>query len=369
MAAAAAAAATDESLPIIRFGIMGCADIAKKVSRAIALAPNASIVAVASRDAGKARRFIADNALPTGTKAYGSYEAVIEDEDLEAVYMPLPTSLHVRWAVAAAAKGKHVLLEKPTALIVSDLDKILEACQQNGVQFMDGTMWVHHPRTARMKEVLSDPGLIGPIQMIHSSCTFSATPEFLETNIRIKPDLDSLGALGDLGWYCIRAILWALDHQLPSSATALPAVHSNKSGVILACAAALHWDDSKVATFHCSFLANTSMDISIHGTSGSLQVTDFAIPYVEESASFKLTTGAHFAELHIGWSKTPVEVFTLANLPQETLMVQEFVRLVGLILSSGGRPDPKWPDISRKTQLVMDAVKKSIDLGFKPVTL
>ncbi|KAH7683564.1 D-xylose 1-dehydrogenase (NADP(+)) protein [Dioscorea alata] len=348
---------------------MGCADIAKKVSRAIAIAPNASIVAVASREAGKARRFIADNALPAGTKAYGSYEALIEDEDIEAVYMPLPTSLHVRWAVAAAVKRKHVLLEKPTALVVSDLDKILEACEHNGVQFMDGTMWMHHPRTARMKQVLSDPDLIGRIQMIHSTRAFSATPEFLETNIRIKPDLDSLGALGDLGWYCIGAILWAVDYQLPSSTTALPTVPSNKSGVILACAASLQWDDGKVATFHCTFLCNTAMDISIQGTSGSLHVADFVIPYQEDSASFELITGAHFAELHIGWSKTPDEVLTLTNLPQETLMVQEFARLVGLILSSGGRPDPKWPDTSRKTQLVMDAVKKSIDLGFKPVAL
>ncbi|KAJ0988578.1 hypothetical protein J5N97_006934 [Dioscorea zingiberensis] len=363
------ASATDESLPNIQFGIMGCAEIAKKITRAIALAPNASIIAVASRDAEKARRFIASNALPEGTRAHGSYEALIEDEGVEAVYIPLPTKLHVLWAVAAAAKGKHVLLEKPTAVNASDLDKILAACEHNRVQFMDGTMWMHHPRTARMKEVLSDPGLIGPIQLIHSSCSFSATPEFLENNIRIRPDLDSLGALGDLGWYCIRAILWAVDYQLPSSATALPAVHSNNAGVLLACAASLHWDDGKVATFHCSFLSNTSMDISVHGASGSLQLTDFGIPYREDSASFELTTGAHFRELHIGWSKTPEEVLVATYLPQEALMVQEFARLVRLIRSSGGHPDPKWPGISRKTQLVMDAVKRSIDLGFKSVTM
>lgn len=150
----------------IRFGIIGCADIARKISRAISLAPNAVIVAVGSRFLEKAQRFIADNGLPSSIRAYGSYEAVLNDPDVDAVYVPLPTSLHVRWAVAAAEKGKHLLLEKPTALCVADLDRILEACGSNNVQFMDGTMWIHHPRTAKMKELLSDPTRLGELRTV-----------------------------------------------------------------------------------------------------------------------------------------------------------------------------------------------------------
>ncbi|XP_008810257.1 uncharacterized oxidoreductase At4g09670-like [Phoenix dactylifera] len=353
----------------IRFGILGCANIARKLSRAISLSPNATVVAVGSRSLDKAQRFIADNGLPPATRAHGSYEAVLDDPAVDAVYVPLPTSLHERWAVAAAERGKHVLLEKPTALSVAELDRILEACASTGVQFMDGTMWLHHPRTARMKELLSDAGRFGPPKVVHSSFSFLASSEFLNKDIRTKPDLDSLGALGDLGWYCIGAILWAVGYELPAFVTALPALHLNQAGVILSCASSFHWDDGKVATFHCSFLSQVTMDLSVHGTMGSLQVEDLAIPYQEDSASFEFNSGAHFAELHIGWSPKPDKVTVAADLPQEALMVSEFARLVQMIRSSHRRPDPKWPDISRRTQLLVDAVKQSIENNFKPVNL
>ncbi|RVW71317.1 putative oxidoreductase [Vitis vinifera] len=148
----------------IQFGILGCAEIARKVSRAITLAPNATLYAVGSRSLEKARRFAAANGFPPSAKIYGSYEAVLDDPGVDAVYVPLPTSLHLKWAVLAAEKKKHVLLEKPVALNVAELDQILEACESNGVQFMDGTMWMHHPRTAKMKELLSDPQRFGQLK-------------------------------------------------------------------------------------------------------------------------------------------------------------------------------------------------------------
>lgn len=80
--------------------------------------------------------------------------------------MPLPTSLHLKWAVLAAQKGKHLLLEKPSALNVKELDKILEACESNGLQFMDGSMWYHHPRTVKMKDFLSNLELFGQIRAV-----------------------------------------------------------------------------------------------------------------------------------------------------------------------------------------------------------
>ena len=152
----------------MRFGIMGCAFIARKLARAMLLAPAAEVAAVGSRSEGKARLFAADNGLPAGTRLHGSYEALLDDPGVDAVYLPLPTSLHVKWATAAAARGKHVLLEKPTALCAADLDAILAACEANGVQFMDSTMWMHHPRTAKMRELVADQGTIGDVRVVSS---------------------------------------------------------------------------------------------------------------------------------------------------------------------------------------------------------
>ncbi|KAL5992202.1 hypothetical protein ACLOJK_013117 [Asimina triloba] len=353
----------------VGFGIIGCAEISRKAARAINLAPNSTLSAIASRSIDKAARFAAHNGFPDSVKLYGSYDAILDDPSIDAVYLPLPTSLHVHWAVAAAEKKKHVLLEKPTALNVADLDRIIDACRSSGVQFMDSTMWMHHPRTTLMQEAISDPDRFGRLRSVQSSSTYAATEEFLENNIRVKPDLDSLGALGDTGWYAIRAILWAADYKLPKTVTAFPHVDLNQHGVILSCGASLLWEDSTVATFHCSFLAHESMDINLYGTAGSIHVRDFIIPYEETSASFSLSSRAAFSELHLGWNHEPEEIQVASPLPQEALMVQEFARLAMDIRDSRGHPDQKWPQISRKTQLVLDAVKKSIELGCKPIEL
>ncbi|XVE77445.1 hypothetical protein DITRI_Ditri13aG0063300 [Diplodiscus trichospermus] len=357
----------------IRFGIIGCANIARKVARAINLAPSSVLHAIGSRSIQKAKRFANANGLHESVKIYGSYDQVLQDPLVDAVYMPLPTSLHVHWAVMAARNSKHVLIEKPTALDVGELDRILEACESNGVQFMDGSMWLHHPRTVKMKEMFFDSKLLGDVNYVYSTSTIPASPEFIENDIRVKPNLDGLGALGDAGWYCLGAVLWAKNYQLPTLVTALPDVTKNSNGVILSCSASIQYreaaagDQKTDAIIHCSFLSNTSMDLTITGPKGSLYLNDFIIPYQESSASFEFTLGAKFVELHIGWNVKPEKVDVASELPQEAVMVQEFARLVQGIRTSAFQPDRKWPEISRKTQMLLDAVKKSVDLGCKPV--
>ncbi|KZV53794.1 hypothetical protein F511_00060 [Dorcoceras hygrometricum] len=352
----------------VRFGIMGCADITRKVSRAIRLSPNSTLYAVASRSLQKAREFAVQNNLPDDVKLYGDYEELLGDPFVDAVYMPLPTSLHVKWAVISAQKRKHLLLEKPTALGVKELDEMLEACEANGVQFMDASMWYHHPRTEKMKALILNPQLFGPVRSIHSSSSFCGTPQFLEDNIRVKPDLDALGALGDTGWYCIGAILWAMDQKLPTTVIALPTITRNSAGVILSCSASLQWDDEQtVATFFCSFVSHETMDLLVCGSNGTLRVEDFIIPYGENSATFSFTSGAKFLDLDIGWNQKPQEMRVDTQLPQEGMMIQEFSRLVKDIKEQGSSPDSRWSRTSRVTQLVLDAVKKSIDDGFEPV--
>ncbi|RLN42077.1 oxidoreductase [Panicum miliaceum] len=306
--------------------------------------------AVGSRSEAKAHRFVAENGLdPGAVRAHGSYETLLDDPGVDAVYVPLPTSLHVRWA-AAAARGKHVLLEKPAALCAADLDAILAACEAAGVQFTDSTMAMHHPRTDRMRE-------------INSVVSFRVNDDFLQNDVKVKPDLDALGALGDIGWYCIRAILWTVSYELPRSVVALLEAVRNDAGVLLACGASMHWPDGRVATFTCSFLASLTMDVTVVGTNGTLRVADFVFPFDEKSAGFSVLTNPRVAELAVGWGPQPAERAVATDLPQEALMVREFARLVRNVRDAGGRPESKWPDITRKTQAVIDAVKASIDKG------
>ncbi|KAH6827884.1 Oxidoreductase family protein [Perilla frutescens var. hirtella] len=354
-----------ESAPI-KFGILGCARIARKLSRAITLSGNATVAAIGSRSLEKAAEFARENGFPESAKAYGSYDAVLDDPDVDAVYLPLPTSLHIKWAVLAARKHKHVLLEKPVALDVGELDAILAECESNGVQFMDATMWMHHPRTQKMKEFLSDSSSFGQLKSVNSNFTFPAGKTFLENDIRVKPDLDALGALGDAGWYCIRSILWAADFELPNSVVASPDAVFNNAGVISSCSASLQWQDGKAGTFHCSFLADLTQNITIVGTNATLSVHDYVGPWEEKKATFSTLTNKSGSESE-GRGEHSITITT--ELPQEALMVREFCRLVGNIKFGGDKPEKKWPTLSRKTQVVVDAVKLSIDRGYQNVEL
>ncbi|TXG74032.1 hypothetical protein EZV62_002611 [Acer yangbiense] len=360
--------AAETQTPPIRFGIIGCARVARSVSRAITLAPNAVISAVASRSIEKASLFAKDNKFPPEAKIYGSYEALLDDPDIDAVYLPLPTSLHVKWAVVVAQKKKHLLMEKPVAFNVAEFDVIAKACEDNGVQFMDGTMWVHNLRTPKMREFLSDSERFGQLKAIHSCFSFAGHPDFLKNDIRVKPDLDGLGALGDVGWYCVSSILWANDYELPNRVVALHGPVLNEAGVILSCGASLHWDDGRLATFFCSFLSNLTMDITAIGTKGTLNLHDFVIPFQDKEASFIVNSKCFFNETVTRWVPIPSEDTVTTDISQDVCMVREFSRLVGDV-KNGSKPESKWPIISRKTQLILDNVKTSIEKGFVPIEI
>jgi len=354
----------------LRFGILGCANIAIKLSRAINMAPNSTLHAIGSRSLQKARAFASANNLSPEVKVYGSYDEVLDDPAVDAVYIPLPTSLHLEWALKSVQKKKHILLEKPPALSVEELDMIIEACNTNSLQLMDCTMWMHHPRTHKMKQLLENPDLFGNLKSIHSNFAYCSGGGFLSEDIRVKPDMDALGALGDAGWYAIRAILWANDYQMPQSVAALPGHVVNEAGVILACGATFLWQDGRVATIECSFLSDISMDIIVHGSRGCLSLRDFVIPYEENCASFQSSSNVKFAgKFHNGWDPKPSEHSVINESPQEVLMVQEFSRLVKSIRDTGGKPDPQWPAITRKTQILVNAVNTSIKEGLISVTL
>ena len=157
---------------------------------------------------------------------------MLEDDEIDAVYIPLPTSLHLEWVVKAAQAGKHILCEKPVARDAAELATMLAAVAAAGVEFMDGVMFMHHDRLEAMAAVLhGDPfASFGEVQRVTSGFSFSAPDEFFASNIRASAAGDPLGCLGDLGWYCVRFGLFAFGWDVSLGGTGrLPLAVSARS--------------------------------------------------------------------------------------------------------------------------------------------
>lgn len=168
----------------------------------------------------KAQQFIAEcsASVPVAHKveAVGNYEALLSRSDVDAVYIPLPTGLRTEWVVKAAQAGKHVMVEKPCGVTAADVQTMIDACQKANVQFMDGVMFMHNARMKQLRQVLDDGSSVGTIRRIVSHFSFYAADEWIQSNIRASSHLEPAGCLGDLGWYTIRIILWALNFEMPT---------------------------------------------------------------------------------------------------------------------------------------------------------
>lgn len=184
------------------------------------------------------------------------------------------------------------------------------------------------------------------------------------SDVRAQPHLDGLGALGDIGWYCIRYILWAYDFALPISVTAHSGSKLSDTGVLTACGATFEWSDGRLATFRCSFHGDIVMKGVCSGTKGTLEIDDFVIPRNESTCSFKVKQATTWEDLQMGWGAKEEVIQVTTELPQEALMVREFARLV-----ASGHVNAFWSEVARHTQLVLDAVKTSIESNCKTIEI
>ena len=150
-------------------GVLGCAHIMEKLVRTMLMLPQVHIAALGSRSVAKAEAFACGNHLPADVMLYGSYKSVLDDTQVDAVYIPLLIGLHAKWVTYATHKHKHVLLEKPMALAVEELDKFLTVLECHQLQFMDGTMFMHHFCLVHMYHVLHNPHVIGELCEVRSS--------------------------------------------------------------------------------------------------------------------------------------------------------------------------------------------------------
>jgi predicted dehydrogenase len=339
----------------VRWGILGTARIATKVGRAIQLAAGAELVAIASRDVERAKNWVREHTvenlaeksppavlpaqfLPAGAsiRTYGHYDELLEDPEIDAVYIPLPPSLHCEWTIKAAAFGKHVLCEKPLALDADEADDMVQVCRERNVQLMDGQFWPHHERTAAMHEVIA-AGTLGPLRRV--TAAFSHNPQnYRPDNIRYQKQLGG-GALLDLGWYCVRVALWAFD-SLPERVFAT-ARYRNDVDVNLS--AMLWFPGERIATIDCAFDTAMRKWFEIAGTEGSIVCDDFVAPWDIEKARFWI---------HGGQGKADQQTF--AGTIQEARMIERFSDFV-----RSGRLEDRWPREALETQRVCDAVAQS----------
>ena len=191
------------STPKTRWGILSTAEIAQKNWKAILNSGNGIVSAVASRDLKRSRAFIgacqSEAPFTQAPRPFGSYEALLADSDMDAVYIPLPTGLRKEWVIRAAEARKHIVSEKPCASSLADLREMFDACRHHRVQFMDGVMFMHSGRLEKIRELLDDGSTIGRIKRITSAFNFYGGEEFVAQNIRAHSVLEPYGSLGDLG--------------------------------------------------------------------------------------------------------------------------------------------------------------------------
>jgi xylose dehydrogenase (NAD/NADP) len=179
----------------VSWGFLSTANINDKLLAGAAGSDRVDVIAVASRDTERAEAYARERGIE---RAYGSYEDLLADPDVEAVYISLPNSMHVEWSVRALEAGKHVLCEKPLSRRAADVERAFDVAEQSGRLLMEAFMYRHNPQTARLKELV-DGGAIGRLRLVRAAFSFPlADPK----NVRLDASLDG-GALMDVGCYCV----------------------------------------------------------------------------------------------------------------------------------------------------------------------
>jgi len=253
----------------LRWGVLSTARIGRtKVIPGIQRGERSEVVAIASRDAALGLSVADELGIPT---AHGSYEALLADPDVEAIYLPLPNHLHKPWAIAAARAGKHVMCEKPLALTARDAEEMIEVCDRQGVRLMEAFMYRLHPSWVAVRELVA-AGRIGRLQAVHSWFSFHNDDP---ANIRNILDAGG-GALYDIGCYNVnlsRLLFGGEPTGISAAMTRDPA-----SGVDVLASAILEFGEG-VATFTCSIRAEDDQRVDVYGTLGRISIEiPFNIP-------------------------------------------------------------------------------------------
>jgi len=272
----------------LRWGILSTARIAQTLFvPGVRAGAETEVLAVGSRSIEAARAFAQELQIP---RAYGSYDALLEDEDVDAVYVALPNSLHAEWTIRAANAGKHVLCEKPLARTAADAERLAAACRAAGVLLMEAFMWRHHPQHARVRELLND-GAIGEPSFVRASFGYVINParEAGGLNVRLDEALEG-GSLMDVGCYSVNVSRWVFGSE-PVAVAAQQRIDP-KYGVEVSFGGVLRFPEGQLAMIDSSFVHTPVNRYEIAGPEGRI-VVDPAIRPDDSPAHIEIYRGSN----------------------------------------------------------------------------
>lgn len=280
----------------LRWGVLGYARIAREsLIPAMLRSSNSHFSALASRDPAKLED--SRNAFPAaGHRCYDSYEALLADPEIDAIYNPLPNSLHLEWTLKAAEAGKHILCEKPMGLNAAEARQMAECCEKRGVLLMEAFMYRFSTRTAKVAEILRS-GVLGDIKFVESSFRFHlSNPD----STRLKPELGG-GALYDVGCYPINFVGMVADlieggDPGSSYPVALSGECVREGGVDVIFSATLRYASGLVAVLNCGFNAHKRVHSEIIGTKGVLEIPD---TFFDNAKPLVLSSGSETKEIPV----------------------------------------------------------------------
>ncbi|PCJ30624.1 MAG: oxidoreductase [Gammaproteobacteria bacterium] len=250
----------------LRWGILGAARINERLLPAIVAAKNARLVAIASRREGAAAEVLAKHAPDqTDVLTLNDPEALLNNTEIDAIYLPMANEEHTEWALKAIKQGKHVLIEKPMALTVEDIEKIEAAAQQSNVIVMEGFMYIFHPQHDAVQQII-DSGAIGEVRTVRTCFSFPMKSARL---YRINRSVEQGGgAMWDIGPYAIHTARKWFNSE-PVAVTAM--ANFNEHGADISLSGILDYADGKYAQFDMSFERARRSEYEIIGTLGGIK--------------------------------------------------------------------------------------------------
>ena len=246
----------------VAWGILSTARIGARLVEGAAKTDAAEIVAVASRDGATAQAFADGHGI---RRAHGSYEALLADPDVEAVYIPLPNSMHVDWSVQALQAGKHVLCEKPLDRRPEAVTRAFDIAEQRGLVLSEAFMWRHHPQTLRLRELLGE-GAVGDVRLVRACFSFALAGD---VDVRLDPALDG-GGLMDVGCYCVSGARLVAGEPVSVAAQAV----MGPTGVDRRLSGLLRFDGDVLGVIDCGLDVYSRGELEIVGSEGRIVLPD-----------------------------------------------------------------------------------------------